>query len=84
MLRYKRCNVHPNQGIEFACEGETWQMNKRVYFGQLLMEVLERFGNPNKEYYSQESLFLNYLELGIDIMIQNIDHTVKKIILHAN
>ena len=48
------------------------------------MEVLERFGNPNKEYYSQESLFLNYLELGIDIMIQNIDHTVKKIILHAN
>lgn len=29
-------------------------------------------------------MFLNYLELGVDILIDNVDWSVKKFILHAN
>ena len=47
------------------------------------MDVLRLLGNPNKEFYKDEGLFLNYLELGIDMMIGK-DYTLKKIILHTN
>ena len=47
------------------------------------MEVVRMLGNPNKHYYKDDSLFMNYLELGFDIMIGT-DYTVKKIILHTN
>jgi hypothetical protein len=33
------------------------------------MDVLRILGNPNKEFYHEGNLFLNYLELGIDLMI---------------
>ena len=46
-------------------------MCKRVYFGQSMAEVLEKLGNPNKEYHKGDRLFLNYFELGIDIQIEN-------------
>ena len=45
--------------------------------------MLRIIGNPNKEYYKDGSLFLNYLELGLDIMI-GADYFVKKIIMHTN
>ena len=41
-------------------------------------------GNPNKEYYHDNSLFLNYLELGVDIMLSGVDFLIKKFILHTN
>ena len=44
-------------------------MHKRVYFGQTLTNVLERLGNPNKEYHKGEQIFLNYFELGLDVMV---------------
>ena len=47
------------------------------------MDVLKLLGNPNKEFYKEDGLFLNYLELGIDIMISK-DFLVKKFILHTN
>lgn len=47
------------------------------------MEILKVLGNPNKEYYRDESLILNYLELGIDIIVEK-GYTVKKFILHTN
>ncbi len=46
--------------------------------------MLERLGNPNKEYHRGSVLYLNYFELGIDLMIENQDFSVKKIIIHAN
>jgi hypothetical protein len=47
------------------------------------MDVLRLLGNPNKEFYKDQNLFLNYLELGFDIMI-GADYLVKKFILHTN
>mmetsp|Transcript_43691 Transcript_43691/g.31852 ORF Transcript_43691/g.31852 Transcript_43691/m.31852 type:complete len:120 (-) Transcript_43691:456-815(-) len=47
------------------------------------MEALMVLGNPNKEYFKEQCLMLNYLDLGIDIMIDR-HHSVKKFILHCN
>jgi len=47
------------------------------------MEVLKVLGNPNKEYYRETSLMLNYLDVGMDIMIDK-NYQVKKFILHTN
>lgn len=47
------------------------------------MDVLRLLGNPSKEYHHDGSLFLNYLDLGIDLMI-NSEFTLRKIILHTN
>ena len=44
-------------------------MSKRVLFGQTLTNVLDVLGNPNKEYHKGEQIFLNYFELGLDVMI---------------
>ena len=59
-------------------------MLKRVSFGQTLTNVLDKLGNPNKEYHKGEQIFLNYFELGLDVMISAQDNTVTKLILHAN
>jgi hypothetical protein len=59
-------------------------MQKRIEFNQSLISVISTLGNPNKEYYKNEKLFLNYLELGIDIQIENMDYTVEKIIIQLN
>ena len=40
-----------------------------VLFDDHLMDVLRILGNPNKEYYNENALFLNYLDLGIDLKI---------------
>jgi hypothetical protein len=47
------------------------------------MDVLRMLGNPNKEFYREENLFLNYLELGFDVMVGP-DYLVTKFILHTN
>lgn len=57
-------------------------MSKSVYFGQSLTDVLEKLGNPNKEYHKTDRHFLNYFELGLDVVI--VDSNVSKLILHAN
>ena len=46
--------------------------------------MLEKLGNPNKEFHKGSALYLNYFELGIDVMIENQDFSVKKIIVHSN
>ena len=48
------------------------------------MAVLETLGNPNKEYHRGQLLFLNYIELGVDIAIETTGHTVYKFVLHTN
>jgi hypothetical protein len=53
-LRFKKCIVTPNVGLEFFCENQNFSMSKKIYFGQSLIEVLERLGNPNKEYVKNE------------------------------
>jgi len=68
--------VTPNVGLEFFCESGNFSMSKKIYFGQSLIEVLERLGNPNKEYVKNDKQFLNYLELGIDVLIDNVDNSV--------
>lgn len=83
-LCYKKCLVIPNQGIEFYFDSEKTTMRKQIYFGQSLAEVLTKLGNPNKEFHKGNLLYLNYFELGVDIMIENQDFSVKKIILHSN
>jgi hypothetical protein len=34
----------------------------QVYFGDHKMDALRILGNPNKEYYKDDKLILNYLE----------------------
>jgi hypothetical protein len=56
-----------NEGIEI-----TYSSNSvTVYFGDHLLDVLRILGNPNKEYFKENSQFLNYLEIGLDIMISS-------------
>lgn len=73
-----------NEGIElFDPRADVSSDSMLVLFGDHMMDVLRNMGNPNKDYYHEDSLFLNYLELGLDIMIGS-DYLVKKIILHTN
>jgi hypothetical protein len=55
-----------------------------IYFGDHKLDVLRILGNPNKEFYKDTNLYLNYLELGMDLMINSQDHTLAKIIMHSN
>ena len=84
LMRYKLCHLQPGVGLEFTIDNPDFQFHKKLYFGQSLTEVLEKFGNPNKQYFSKDKLFLNYLELGLDILICPNDFSVKKIIVHTN
>lgn len=59
-------------------------MNKQVKFGDHLMSVLQTLGNPHKEYFKAQKLFLNYLELGIDVMFEHQELVVTKIVVHLN
>jgi hypothetical protein len=54
-----------NDGLELY--KESISATKLILFEDPLMYVLSILGNPNKEFYKDDSLFLNYLELGIDI-----------------
>lgn len=47
------------------------------------MDVLRILGNPNKEYHKEGKLYLNYLEIGMDIVI-SLDNKVEKIVMHTN
>lgn len=42
-------------------------MVKEVRYGQSLVSVIGTLGNPNKEFFKDEYLYLNYFELGLDI-----------------
>jgi len=44
-------------------------MQKDIYFGLTMIELLDKFGNPNKEYHQGEHLVLNFFELGMDVII---------------
>lgn len=74
----------PGKGLTFSVDGDSFEMNKHVCFGDHLMSVLQTLGNPNKEYYKAQKLFLNYLELGIDIMFEHQELVVTKLIIHLN
>ena len=43
------------------------ETNVNLYFGDHKLEVLRILGNPSKEFYDGGNLFLNYLDLGLDI-----------------
>lgn len=47
------------------------------------MDILRLIGNPNKEYHHEGCLFLNYLNLGIDLKIDT-NYRLQKFILHTN
>jgi hypothetical protein len=66
-LCQKKCQVLLNHGIQFYFCNDLASMAKRIYFGQPMVEVLERLGPPNKEYHRDNCFFLNYFELGVDV-----------------
>lgn len=70
-----------NEGIELFDDSP--KEPTQVLFGYHKMDVLRILGNSNKEYYKGSHLFLNYLELGMDVMIDS-DCKVIKFILHTN
>lgn len=70
-----------DEGIEI--HGSSSTSSAVILFGDHKMDVLRILGNPNKEFFKGDSLFLNYLDLGLDVMIAN-DFKVAKFILHTN
>eukprot|EP00347_Sterkiella_histriomuscorum_P009332 403341615 len=54
-----------------------------ILFGDHLMDILRLLGNPNKEYHHEGFLFLNYLNLGMDLKIDS-TYRLQKFILHTN
>lgn len=60
-----------NEGIEIYHPNDLTRDSILVLFGDHLMDVLRLLGNPNKEYYHEGSLYLNYLELGMDFKIDS-------------
>jgi hypothetical protein len=50
-IRSKMCKLIPGQGISFVKQADSFEMNIRVAFGDHLMSVLQKLGNPNKEFY---------------------------------
>lgn len=75
--------VLPNEGIEIFYPQDIQKDSISILIGDHLMDVLRLLGNPNKEYYHEGNLFLNYLDLGINIMV-GADYFTKKLILHTN
>ena len=74
--RFKRgklsCHLLPivrillDEGIEIYTPNNP-ETNVSLYFGDHKLEVLRILGNPSKEFYDGGNLFLNYLDLGLDI-----------------
>ena len=69
-----------NEGVSIQTQSNTVS----IYFGDHKLDVLRILGNPNKEFYKDNNLYLNYLELGMDLMISSQDYTLAKIIMHSN
>ena len=55
-----------DEGIEVYSPNNP-DTNVNLYFGDHKLEVLRILGNPSKEFYDAGNLFLNYLDLGLDI-----------------
>ena len=74
-----------DQGIEIYHQyaGNQEQTTALVLLGDHKMDVLRILGNPNKEYYKADTLYLNFLEIGIDVVMGS-DYRVSKLILHTN
>ena len=74
-----------DEGIEIYFPNDLSKMDfsQIILFGDHKMDILRILGNPNKEYLQGDALFLNYLELGLDVMFGN-DYRVIKFILHTN
>ena len=69
MLFPRRVKIRLNEGIEIIYPNDLLKDSITVLFGDHQMDVLRILGNPNKEYYHEDGLFLNYLELGLDVMV---------------
>ena len=41
-----------------------------------------KLGNPNKDYYTEEVFYCNYLEKGLDLVF--VEDVLTKIIMHSN
>lgn len=72
-----------DQGIEVYYPNDNSRDTTMILFGDHLMDILRLLGNPNKEYHHEGSLFLNYLNLGVDLKIDS-SYRLQKIILHTN
>lgn len=85
-LTFKKCRVIQNQGIELYFDCENIQMTKLIQLGMPLVDCIQKLGNPNKEYHKAVAgqLYLNYFELGLDVVVETHDHTVTKLVLYAN
>ena len=65
-------------------------LEREINFGDNLLDILRKLGNPNKEFQRSKSTskhalhFLNYLELGIDLGFSEDEQKLKKIILRSN
>ena len=80
----RRVRLVVNQGIEvFDPSTSDEEPLRQVYFGDHKMDALRILGNPNKEYYKDDKLILNYLEMGVDVVIDN-ESKVCKFIIHTN
>jgi hypothetical protein len=55
------------EGIEVYYPNDSNKDSTVILFGDHKLDVIRILGNPNKEYLNGDSLFLNYLELGLDI-----------------
>lgn len=79
----RRVRILLDEGLEIYYASDPSKDPTLLLFGDHKMDILRILGNPNKEYYQDENLFLNYIELGFDIMIAT-DNRVAKFILHTN
>jgi len=57
-----------------------------VNLGDRMIDILRTLGNPNKDYRDSKTttLYLNYLELGLDLAFSSGGENLEKIILHTN
>lgn len=79
----RRVRILLDEGLEIYYASDPSKDSTLLLFGDHKMDILRILGNANKEYYQDENLFLNYTELGFDIMIAP-DNRVSKFILHTN
>lgn len=56
----------------------------KLKFGDKMIDVLAALGNPNKDFRDDSMIFLNYLELGMDLGFNDYGDKLEKIVLHTN
>jgi hypothetical protein len=83
--------VEPGKGLTIKQESrEDVLLQRDVEFGDHMMDVLRKLGNPNKERSREGTagkpslLFLNYLEFGLDLGFSEESQRLVKIIMRTN